>query len=70
MEERISLATAYCVRLPQGVVTAMCPVLPSATAIKVKSKDQAHTQAAIKGSRWRLGHKYDQNQNEIRDFVH
>ena len=30
----------------QGVVTAMCPVLPSATAIKVKSKDQAHWQVS------------------------
>ena len=26
----------------QGVVTAMCSVLPAATAIKVKSRDQAH----------------------------
>ena len=52
----------------QGVVAAMCPVLPSATAIKVKSKGQAHTRAAIKGSRWWLGYKlYDQNQNKIRD---
>ena len=28
-----------------------------------------HTRAAIKGSRWRLGHKSDQNQIEIRDYV-
>ena len=35
----------------QGVVTTMCPVLPSAMAIKVKSKDQAHQKAVIKGSR-------------------
>ena len=49
---------------PQGVVTAMCPVLPPATAIKVKSRDQAHRRATIKGSRWRSGRKYDQNQNK------
>ena len=48
----------------QGVVTAMCPVLPPATAIKVKSRDQAHRRATIKGSRWRSGRKYDQNQNK------
>ena len=39
----------------------MCPVVPSATAIKVKSKDQAHWQASIKGSRQNLGQKYNQN---------
>ena len=44
----------------QGVVTAMCPVLPPATTIKVKSKDQAYRRAPIKGSRYRLGNKYDQ----------
>ena len=48
----------------QGVVTAMCLVLPPATTIKVKSRDQAHRRATIKGSRWRSGHKYDQNQNK------
>ena len=48
----------------QGVVTAMCPVLPPATAIKVKSRDQAHRRATIKGSRWRSRRKYDQNQNK------
>ena len=53
----------------QGVVTAMCSVLPAATAIKVKSRDQAHRRATIKGSRWRSGHKYDQNQNKMPDVV-
>ena len=48
----------------QGVVTAICPVLPPATAIKVKSRDQVHRRATIKGSRWRSGRKYDQNQNK------
>ena len=45
----------------------MCPVLPSVTAIKVKSKDQAHRQAPIKGSRHHLGNnvKYDQNYAKI-----
>ena len=36
---------------PEGtrsIVTAMCPVPPSATAVKVKSKDQVHRRAAIK----------------------
>ena len=54
----------------QGVVTAMCPVLPSATAIKAKSKDQAHRRAAIKGSRYNLGNKLDQNRNKTPDFIH
>ena len=49
----------------QGVVTAMCPVLRSATAIKMKSRDQAHRQATIKGSRRLLGHKSDQNQDDF-----
>ncbi len=47
----------------------MCPVLPSATVIEVKSKDQAHQQATIKGSRYHLGQKYDQNPNKNRDFL-
>jgi hypothetical protein len=37
----------------------MCPVLPSAMAM-----DQAHQQATIKGSRYHLGQKYDQNPNK------
>ena len=41
----------------QGVVTAICPVHPSATAIKVKSRDQAYKIGAIKGSRWLFGLK-------------
>ena len=48
----------------------MCSVLPAATAIKVKSRDQAHRRATIKGSRWRSGHKYDQNQNKMPDVVY
>ncbi len=54
----------------QGVVTAMCPVLPAATAIKVKSRDQAHRRSAIKGSRGCSGHKYDQNQNKMSDVIY
>ena len=54
----------------QGVVTAICSVLPAATAIKVKSRDQAHGRAMIKGSRWRSGHKCDQNQNKMPDVVY
>ena len=53
----------------QGVVTVMCPVLPAATAIKVKSRDQAYRRATIKGSRWCSGHKYDQNQNKMSDVI-
>ena len=53
----------------QGVVTAMCPVLPAATAIKVKSRDQAHRRATIKGSRWCSGHINDQNQNKMLDVA-
>ena len=49
----------------QGVVTIMCPVLRSATAIKMKSKDQAHRQATIKGSRRLLDQKSDQNQDDF-----
>ena len=45
----------------QGVVTATCPIHPSATAIKVKSRDQAYKIGAIKGSRWLLGPKLDQS---------
>ena len=41
----------------QGVVTAICPIHPSATAIKVKSRDQAYKIGAIEGSRWLLGPK-------------
>ena len=48
----------------------MCSVLPAATAIKVKSRDQAHRRATIKGSRWRSGNKYDQNQNKMPDVVY
>ena len=48
----------------------MCSVLPAATAIKVKSRDQADRRATIKGSRWRSGHKYDQNQNKMPDVVY
>ena len=65
------MLTSRCyVHTCQGVVTAMCSVLPAATAIKVKSRDQAHRQAMIKGSRWRSGHKYDQNQNKMPDVVY
>ena len=49
----------------QGVVTAMCLVLRSATAIKMKSRDQAHRQATIKESRRILDHKSDQNQDDF-----
>ena len=56
--------------LRQGVVTAICSVLPAATAIKVKSRDQAHRRVTIKGSRWRSGRKYDQNQNKMPDVVY
>lgn len=52
----------------QGVVTAICPVLPLVTAIKTKLKDQAHRQATTKGSRWWLGHKYDQIQSKIEHY--
>ena len=54
----------------QGVVATMCSVLPAAMVIKVKSRDQAHRRATIKGSRWRSGHKYDQNQNKMPDVVY
>ena len=43
----------------------MCPVLRSATAIKMKSRDQAHRQATIKGSRRLLDNKSDQNQDDF-----
>ena len=43
----------------------MCPVLRSATAIKMKLRDQAHRQATIKGSRKLLGNKSDQNQDDF-----
>ena len=43
----------------------MCPVLRSATAIKMKSRDQAHRQATIKGSRRLLDQKSDQNQDDF-----
>ena len=43
----------------------MCPVLRSATAIKMKSRDQAHRQATIKGSRRFLDQKSDQNQDDF-----
>ena len=43
----------------------MCPVLRSATAIKMKSRDQAHRQATIKGSRRLLDQKSDQNQDNF-----
>ena len=49
----------------QGVVTNMCPVLRSATAIKMESRDQAHRQATIKGSRRLLDQKSDQNQDNF-----
>ena len=48
----------------------MCSVLPAATAIKVKSRDQAHRRATIKESRWRSGHKYDQNQNKMPGVIY
>ena len=51
--------------LEQGVVTTMCPVVRSATAIKMKSRDQAHRQATIKGSRRLLDQKSDQNQDDF-----
>ena len=55
-----------CMRLlQQGVVTTMCPVLRSATAIKMKSRDQAHRQATIKGSRRLLDQKSNQNQDDF-----
>ena len=43
----------------------MCPVLRSATAIKMKSRDQAHRQATIKGSIRLLDQKSDQNQDNF-----
>ena len=49
----------------QGVVTNMCPVFRSATAIKMKSRDQAHRQVTIKGSRRLLDQKSDQNQDNF-----
>ena len=52
--------TLCCHFVFQGVVTAICPIHPPATAIKVKSRDQAYKIGAIKGSRWLLGPKLDQ----------
>ena len=46
----------------QEIIITMCPLLPSATVIEV---DQTHTWTAIKGSRYHLGNKYNQSQNEI-----
>ena len=43
----------------------MCPVLRSATAIKMKSRDQAYRQATIKGSRRLLDQKSNQNQDDF-----
>ena len=60
----VCVSECLCVHV-QGVVTAMCPVLRSATAIKMKSRDQAHRQATIKGSRRLLGHKSNQNQDNF-----
>ncbi len=48
----------------------MCSVLPAATAIKVKSRDQAHRRAMIKESRWCSGHKYDQNKKNARRCIY
>ena len=45
----------------QGVVTAICPIHPSATAIKVKSRDQAYKIGAIKGSGWLFGSQIGSN---------